>query len=69
MENPTQLIVLYLVALTIITVLLYFALNKKQKKVVAPKIAAAKHASFVTHHWGYGWRPWWKRYNGVPGVM
>lgn len=20
-----------------------------------------------THWWGYGWRPWWRRYGGVPG--
>ena len=23
--------------------------------------------SFETHWWGYGWRPWWRKYGGVPG--
>ena len=23
---------------------------------------------FETHWWGYGWRPWWRRYGGVPGL-
>ena len=66
MEPPAQLMLLYLVALSIIVVLVYLALNQKQKRV---KVVSPKHASFQTHWWGYGWRPWWRRYNGVPGVM
>lgn len=65
MDDAAQLMLLYLIALAIIIMLLYLALRVTKKvKVVSPK-----HASFETHWWGYGWRPWWRRYNGVPGVM
>ena len=20
---------------------------------------------FVTHWWGHGWRPWWRKYDGI----
>ncbi len=25
--------------------------------------------SFPSDWWGYGWRPWWRKYGGVPGFQ
>ncbi len=24
--------------------------------------------SFPSDWWGYGWRPWWRNYDGLPGI-
>lgn len=59
------LFVLYTIAIAIITLLLYSLFNKPEKQLTVHKLTPVL---VPTHWWGYGWRPWWKRYNGLPGV-
>jgi hypothetical protein len=59
------LLILYLVALIVIGFLLYLAIYKSIK--VPERRPEIPRASFETHWWGYGWRPWWRKYRGVPG--
>lgn len=57
--------VLYIIAMSVIGLLLYSMLNRpKQIKVYNEN---PPPAVIRTHHWGYGWRPWWRKYEGVPG--
>jgi len=60
------LLVLYTIALLIIGALLYSLFQQPKKTVVYNEIPPP--ALVPTHWWGYGWRPWWRRYNGLPGV-
>jgi hypothetical protein len=64
MNTNTPIIILYIVAIIIIGFLLYTVLNRPQKIQIYNKIPAKQ---IETHWWGYGWRPWWRRYGGVPG--
>lgn len=60
------IIILYLIAVALIGFLLYLALNKQETKMkIYNEIPPQR---FETHWWGYGWRPWWRRYGGVPGL-
>jgi hypothetical protein len=61
-------VVLYIIALSIIGLLLYSMVHKPSTKKKI-KIYAEDPAPAVirTQHWGYGWRPWWRKYDGVPG--
>jgi len=58
------LLILYLVTLVVIGFLLYLSLYKPSR---VHKRSEIPHASFETHWWGYGWRPWWRKYSGLPG--
>jgi len=54
-----------IVAVAIIGALVYTLLRRPERVIVYNQPAPAR---FETHHWGYAWRPWWRRYNGLPGV-
>jgi hypothetical protein len=57
--------ILYLIAVIVIGFLLYLAIDRPSK---VQHIRNENHpASFETHWWGYGWRPYWRKYNGLPG--
>jgi hypothetical protein len=66
MKTDAPLIVLYIVAITVIGFLLYTLFNRPQKIQIYNELPPGQ--SFETHWWGYGWRPWWRRYGGVPGL-
>ena len=60
--------VLYFVALVVIGFLLYILLNRPRTiKISQVMNEIPPPARFETHWWGYGWRPWWRQYGGVPG--
>ncbi len=59
---------LYLIAITIIGILLFNVLSRPQEKQVIYRTKQIR-PKFETHWWGYGWRPWWRKYNGVPGMV
>jgi len=56
---------LVLISTVIIGALVYMLLRRPERIIVYNQPLPAR---FETHHWGYGWRPWWRRYNGLPGV-
>lgn len=66
MNNTITLIILYSITIAIISWLLYSLLNKPDRIQVQSELPAPQR--FETHWWGYGWRPWWRRYNGAPGL-
>jgi hypothetical protein len=55
---------LYVVALIVIGFLLYLALRRPQTIQIYNEMPAKK---IDAHWWGYGWRPYWRKYAGVPG--
>lgn len=55
-----------IVAIAIIGALVYTLLRQPERVIVYNYPPPAR---FETHHWGYAWRPWWRRYNGIPGVL
>ncbi len=57
--------ILYLIAIIVVGFLVYLAIKKPESITVVNKIP---QPSVETHHWGYAWRPWWRRFNGLPGV-
>ncbi len=65
MPYSLQILLIYLAALTIVAILFYVTFREppcvKSTELPPP-------ARFQTHWWGYGWRPWWRRYYGLPGV-
>lgn len=65
MNTKLSLFFLYSITLIVISFILYLALYKPTK--VSQKRSEIPHASFETHHWGYSWRPWWRKYGGIPG--
>lgn len=63
------LIILYLIAISVIGFLLYSMTKKAQPvKKTQDMNKLPPLQSFETHWWGYGWRPWWRKYRGVPGL-
>jgi hypothetical protein len=58
------IIFLYIIALVIITLLLYSLFNKSQPIMIYNEVPPAV---IQTHHWGFAWRPWWRRFTGIPG--
>lgn len=58
------ILILYTVALIVIGFLLYLALRRPQHIQIYNEMPPQK---IDAHWWGYGWRPWWRRYAGVPG--
>jgi hypothetical protein len=59
--------VLYIIAMSIIGLLLYSMLNRPTQIKIYNENPPPP-ASFRTEHWGYAWRPWWRKYEGVPGL-
>lgn len=63
------LLVLFLIALFIIGFLLYTLFNRppvvKDSQVMNE---LPTPAIIPVQHWGYGWRPWWRRHGGLPGL-
>ncbi len=62
-----RLIILYTIVILVIGLLLYGAIikNPEQKIKIYNELPPQR---FDTHWWGYGWRPWWRKYGGVPGL-
>ena len=67
MNRNVSLFLLYTITLSVIGLLLYFVVFKPEKKIII-KRELPRPQSFESHWWGYGWRPWWKKYNGLPGL-
>lgn len=63
MNKDISVLILYSITIVIIGLLLYSLLNKPRKIIVQSE----PPQRFETHWWGYGWRPWWRKYQGVPG--
>ncbi len=66
MNKTASIIILYAITILVIGFLLYFIFNRPQKVKVYNKLLPPQNLN--THWWGYGWRPWWRRYGGVPGL-
>jgi hypothetical protein len=66
MNTKLSLFFLYSITLFVIGILLYFAIIQPKREIRINR-ELPKPQSFETHWWGYGWRPWWRRYNGLPG--
>jgi hypothetical protein len=64
MSESTILAGLVLLSTAIIGALVYIALRRPEHVIVYNEPA---RPSFETHWWGYGWRPFWRKYNGLPG--
>jgi hypothetical protein len=66
--DKTLIILLYLIATSVIGFLSY-SITKKAQPVRVTQVMneIPPLQSFETHWWGYGWRPWWRKYGGVPG--
>jgi hypothetical protein len=62
-----SILFIYLVAIIIIVLLVYLASKPSQKIQIYNELPPP--ARFQTHWWGFGWRPWWRRYGGVPGLQ
>jgi hypothetical protein len=58
------LIILYLVTIIVIGFLLYLALRRPQTIQIYNEMPPKK---IDAHWWGYSWRPYWRKYSGVPG--
>jgi hypothetical protein len=69
MNKSVSIFILYTVTLTVVGFLVYFTLNRPEK-IKKPQVMneLPQPQKFETHWWGYGWRPWWRRYGGVPGL-
>jgi hypothetical protein len=65
MKLEVSIIILYTITIIVIGFLLYLALYKPSR---VHRRSEIPHASFETHWWGYGWRPWWRKYNGLHGL-
>lgn len=63
--KDSAVLLLYIVAITVVGFLLYSVLNRPQKIQIYNEIPPQ---TIPTHWWGYGWRPWWRKYNGMPGL-
>ncbi len=64
MDKSTSILLLYIVTLIVIVFILYTMLKRPQIQIYNEMPPPQK---IDTHWWGYGWRPWWRRYAGVPG--
>jgi hypothetical protein len=64
MNYTISIVILY--AITIVTVLwLLYPLFKQEKHKIQIYNEIPPPPQIETHHWGYAWRPWWRRYGGV----
>jgi hypothetical protein len=68
MVSSATLFILYMVVILVIGLLLYGFIIDKPKQKIQIYNEVPPGQSFETHWWGYGWRPWWRRYGGVPGL-
>lgn len=65
MKAEISFLILFIIATAFVVFLLYIVFYRPEKVVVYNELPVP--AIIPTHHWGYGWRPWWRRFNGVPG--
>ena len=63
-----RLIILYTIVILVIGLLLYGAIIKNPEQKIKIYNELPPPQRFDTHWWGYGWRPWWRKYGGVPGL-
>ena len=63
MSLETLQILFFLIIFVIIVYIINNLFNKPRKIIneIPPP------AIIPTQWWGYGWRPWWRKYDGVPG--
>lgn len=66
MKESTIFAGFVLVATAIIGALVYVALRRPERVIVYNEPVLRPH--FQTHDWGYGWKSWWRKYNGLPGL-
>jgi hypothetical protein len=60
------LVVLLLIIVgLLLRIILYPLIFKSEKRKIYNEIPPG--AIIPSQWWGYGWRPWWRKYNGVPG--
>ncbi len=64
MNKNILLIILYSITIVVISWLLYLSVKKPNR--ISTNLPLP-HASFETHHWGYMYRPYWRKYGGIPG--
>ena len=67
MNSNIAVFILYTIAIFVIGFLMYSILNRPQKIQISQVMNEQPLPQIETHHWGYAWRPWWRRYGGVPG--
>lgn len=53
-------------SVAIIGVLIYSALRPPEQVILYD--TSNQGPRFETQWWGYGWRPFWRRYDGLPGL-
>jgi hypothetical protein len=68
MTSLAPIITLYTIVFIVIGLLLYSILSGGPKQKIQIYNELPPPQRFETHWWGYGWRPWWRRYGGVPGL-
>lgn len=67
MNYTISIVILY--AITIVTVLwLLYPLFKQETQKVKIYNELPPPPQIETHHWGYSWRSYWRKYQGVPGI-
>ncbi len=67
MNYTISIVILY--AITIVTVLwLLYPLFKQEPQKIKIYNELSPPPQIETHHWGYAWRPWWRRYGGISGI-
>ncbi len=62
----TSILVLYIITIFVIGFVVYSLFNKPRKIIIYNEMPLP---SFPSDWWGYGWRPWWRKYGGVPGFQ
>ena len=67
MKMNIAILVLFMIALLIIGFLLYPIVYRPQKIQIYNELPPP--ARIRSDWWGYGWRPWWRQYGGVPGFQ
>lgn len=65
MNHNFALIILYSITLLVIGFLLYSVIYRPKR--IKPINQLSQFQQFPSEWWGYGWRPWWRRYNALPG--
>ncbi len=53
--------VLYLIVIIIVGAILYSLITLPEPALIYSQLP--QPSVITTHHWGYGWRPYWRRRN------
>jgi hypothetical protein len=67
MNISASVLIIYIIGALIIGFLFYLLIEKPRQKIQIYNENPPPQ-QFQSHWWGYGWRPWWRRYGGIPGV-